>query len=1113
MNQGRFGSARAGRRPRTTPSAGELATPGVASRLSSRWAAAVVVATLAVCCLPAAASASVSAATLAAGQGPGGLPHALGLIPTPSRAAVARPSTAAAPAALPASVDLTPYAMPVGNQGDVGSCAAWASDYTALGYWENREGIAGGGLEPMYTYSQVTGGVDDGSTIEGNLAIDKQQGVDNQADYSQGNFDYWDMPTVAETAHAANWKLTSYADLAVDPSSSSTVTQQSIEAALAAGDPVVIGLPVYDNFFYVTAANNGYYDSISGGLAGYHAITALGYNSSGLVIENSWGSGWGNGGFATLGWDFVNGYVFDAVSVGPLVTGQPVASTAPAVTGAPKVGQTLSASTGAWSASPTAYAYQWQRAAAGTLNWLPINGATGSTYQPVTADVGYEVRVQVTATAAQGQGISASAAVGPVTSNAPFATAAPTITGTLRQAQTLTATLGTWSPAGSSYSYQWQRSTNTGATWSNIAGASGATYLTTTADVGAYERVLVTATNSYGSTTASSAEVGSIATAAPYVTTPPTISGALRLGQTLSATAGSWSPAGTSYSYQWQRSTNAGSSWSNIAGAGGATYVTTAADTGAYDRVVVTAVNGFGATAADSAQVGPISSAPFNVSAPTITGALRLGQTLSVSTGSWSPAATSYTYQWQRSTNYGSSWTSISGASGATYVTSAADVGAYDRVVVTAANASGTATVASAQVGPFVGAPYNTVAPTVTGTPRETQYLYATTGTWSPAGTSYAYQWQRSYDGGKTWVSVWSETNSYYAIEPSDVGNLVRVQVAATNTYGTTYAWTTVGPVTSAAPVNTALPLVTGTLREGQALSASIGGWSPSGDYYTYQWQRSTNSGSSWSNIPGATSSSYVTGALDVNARERVIVTAVNSFGSASATAASVGAVSGVPYNTTAAGVSGTPRQGQTLTVSTGVWSPTASSFSYQWQRSTNAGSSWSNIPGATSATYVIVAADVNAYERVVITAANGAGSTTVDTAKVGPVASAAPSSTVAPALSGTPRQGQTLTASPGSWSAAGATYAYQWQRSSNGSTWSSISGANADTYVPTSTDVNDYVRVVVTASNGYGTASATSAQSARVAAATGSASTTVHARLVRALPAARGRRSRSARA
>jgi hypothetical protein len=255
--------------------------------LRRRWATGVVAGAVATCCLTGSASDSVSSAGAAQVFGTvKSVAHGMGLIPSPSAppSAKAMAKVRAAAASLPSSIDLTPYAMPVGNQGAVGSCAAWASDYAALGYWENKKGIAGGGLEPMYTYSQVTGGVDSGSSIEGNLQIDEQQGIDNQADYWQGNFDYSGMPTAAEKAYAVNWKLTSYKGLTINASGGSTVTQQSIEAALAAGTPVVIGIPVYNNFFYVTGTGTGYYSGPSGSLAGYHAITALGYNPDGLVI-------------------------------------------------------------------------------------------------------------------------------------------------------------------------------------------------------------------------------------------------------------------------------------------------------------------------------------------------------------------------------------------------------------------------------------------------------------------------------------------------------------------------------------------------------------------------------------------------------------------------------------------------------------------------------------------------------------------------------------------------------------------------------------------------------------------------------------------------------------
>ena len=63
----------------------------------------------------------------------------------------------------------------------------------------------------------------------------------------------------------------------------------------------------------------------------------------------------------------------------------------PTISGTAQVGQTLTATTGTWTNSPTSFTYQWNRA--GT----PIAGATASTYVPVTADIGNTLTVSVTA--------------------------------------------------------------------------------------------------------------------------------------------------------------------------------------------------------------------------------------------------------------------------------------------------------------------------------------------------------------------------------------------------------------------------------------------------------------------------------------------------------------------------------------------------------------------------------------------------------------------------------------------------------------------------------------------------------------------------------------------
>ena len=139
-------------------------------------------------------------------------------------------------------------------------------------------------------------------------------------------------------------------------------------------------MPVYQNFYNVDTANHGLYTAISGSFAGYHAVTALGYDATGLRIENQWGTGWGDAGWATLGWAFVNKYVVEARAVGAMVDPdpQPKLLADPVASGVLNRGATLSATTGRYTASPTGYAYQWQRDTGS--GFADISGATSATY-------------------------------------------------------------------------------------------------------------------------------------------------------------------------------------------------------------------------------------------------------------------------------------------------------------------------------------------------------------------------------------------------------------------------------------------------------------------------------------------------------------------------------------------------------------------------------------------------------------------------------------------------------------------------------------------------------------------------------------------------------------
>jgi hypothetical protein len=160
----------------------------------------------------------------------------------------------------------------------------------------------------------------------------------------------------------------------------------------------------------------------------------------------------------------------------------------------------------------------------------------------------------------------------------------PTIAGTAKVGVELTATPGSWVPSAGSLTYQWRRTTGT--TTVNIAGATAARYTPTADDQGKTLSVVATATTAGYTTTSSAASTATAVVALGTIATPttlPEISGTVRVGQTLTASAGATWPVGATLAYQWNRNGVA------ISTARASTYVLVTADLGARMTVTVTA--------------------------------------------------------------------------------------------------------------------------------------------------------------------------------------------------------------------------------------------------------------------------------------------------------------------------------------------------------------------------------------------------------------------------------------------------------------------------------------------------------------------------------------------
>ncbi|MFN2471892.1 MAG: S8 family serine peptidase [Gaiellaceae bacterium] len=336
-------------------------------------------------------------------------------------------------------------------------------------------------------------------------------------------------------------------------------------------------------------------------------------------------------------------------------------------------------------------------------------------------------------------------------------------------------------------------------------------------------------------------------------------------------------PGGTGLDVDLSLFDPAGSEVANAAGAGRqADLSITPAVTGAYTLRVKSAA-GAGGYFVDIS--GIVTSPPANDGAPSISGEPREGQALTTSAGRWSGGTPmTYAFQWVRCDTAGGACAGIAGATGTTYTTTVADIGATLRVVVTATNAAGSV---SATTSPTLAIaalpPANTAAPLVSGRTEVGHTLQAQSGEWRSAlPLAYAFQWRRCNRAVTACNDIPGATQTAYVLRPADAGSRVGVAVIATNGGGSTEAVSAAPLVEALAPHPTARPRISGRPLVGRRFRATAGRWLATPPLrFTWRWSRCNRRGERCIPLP-AHGRTYLLRRADAGRTMRVRVFADN---------------------------------------------------------------------------------------------------------------------------------------------------------------------------------------------------------------------------------------------
>jgi len=207
---------------------------------------------------------------------------------------------AAAPVALPASVDLRQYCSPIEDQGQLGSCTGNAIAGIIELMQRKQNPARGRDVSRLFIYYEErllegTVNYDSGAYIRDGIKVVNKKGAPLETLWPYLISRFRTKPTNAAYTDALKRKATAYQKCA---------NFNAVKTALSQGYPVVMGFDVYESFEYPVTNNTGmmpYPNVNTEQLLGGHAVAIVGYNDSlnggRFICRNSWGTGWGDRGY------------------------------------------------------------------------------------------------------------------------------------------------------------------------------------------------------------------------------------------------------------------------------------------------------------------------------------------------------------------------------------------------------------------------------------------------------------------------------------------------------------------------------------------------------------------------------------------------------------------------------------------------------------------------------------------------------------------------------------------------------------------------------------------------------------------------------------------------